>query len=321
MFDFDDLDIQGGSGKHPNGNGKKSRGNRSRGFSSLSNSSCNTLGGDTVKPRRPSSRQQLAELSGLRWSCGSCSKLGPRTSNEDRLVALPNMYEAVAAAKGKASGLADTSISGAINSHYLNSNNNNNNNSSSNHAAMSGNVLATGIGVPIPIENEHTQRQTERQGYFAVYDGHCGAQAAMHLQENLHLSIFNHPLYHTDLQTAIIESCVNTDRAFLAESRERKQYSGTTALGAIVRGSELVVFNIGDCHAVLSCNGVAIDMSDPHKPNRCVTDATHYKIISPIKLHDLMQDPDRNDTSICLTVYLIPYRTLPHSGLTKQPAS
>lgn len=267
MFDFDDLDIQGGSGKHTNGNGKKIRGNRSRGFSSLSNSSCNTIGGDTIKQRRPSRQQQQIEFSGLRWSSGSCSKLGPRASNEDRLVALPNVFEAVAAAKGKALGLADASTSGGLNSHYLN----NINSSSSSHAAMSANVLATGIGVPIPIEGDNTQRQTERQGYFAVYDGHCGAQAATHLQETLHLSIFNHPLYHTDLQTAIIESCVNTDRAFLAESRERKQYSGTTALGAIVRGSELVVFNIGDCHAVLSCNGVAIDMSNPHKPNRYVT--------------------------------------------------
>ena len=29
-----------------------------------------------------------------------------------------------------------------------------------------------------------------------------------------------------------------------------------------------MVFNIGDCHAVLSTNGVAADMSDAHKPNR-----------------------------------------------------
>jgi Protein phosphatase 2C len=310
MFDFDDLDIQGGSGKQTNGNGRKSRGNRSRGFSSLSNSSCNTLGGETVKLRRPSSRQQQqVELSGLRWSCGSCSKLGPRTSNEDRLVAIPNIYEAVAAAKCKA-GLVDTSISGALNSHYLNSNS-----SSSNHAATSGNVMATGIGVPIPIENEQTQRQTERQGYFAVYDGHCGAQAAMHLQETLHLSIFNHPLYHTDLQTAIIESCVSTDRSFLAESRERKQYSGTTALGAIIRGSELVVFNIGDCHAVLSCNGVAIDMSDPHKPNRCVTGASLYKNVSLTELRYLMSCQERNLISSCLTLVLIPHCTLSLSYL------
>jgi serine/threonine protein phosphatase PrpC len=26
--------------------------------------------------------------------------------------------------------------------------------------------------------------------------------------------------------------------------------------------------NIGDCHAVLCQNGMAVDMSDPHKPNR-----------------------------------------------------
>ena len=119
------------------------------------------------------------------------------------------------------------------------------------------------------VEKEYErEEERERQGYFAVYDGHCGAEAAIHLQETLHFSIFHHPLYHTDMQTAIIESCVATDKEFLAQSRDRKQYSGTTALGAIVKGNELTVFNIGDCHAVLCCNGIAHDMSDPHKPNR-----------------------------------------------------
>ena len=54
----------------------------------------------------------------------------------------------------------------------------------------------------------------------------------------------------------------------MIDCREKKQYSGTTALGAIIRGTQLIVFNIGDCHAVLSTNGVAADMSDAHKPNR-----------------------------------------------------
>jgi Protein phosphatase 2C len=125
----------------------------------------------------------------------------------------------------------------------------------------------------------HTESRTRRKlkdasklrvkhGYFAVYDGHCGSQAATHLQDTLHASIFAHPLYHTDINAAITDVCVATDRHFLAHSRERMQYSGSTALGAIIRGNELVVFNIGDCQAVVCCDGAALDMNDPHKPNR-----------------------------------------------------
>jgi protein phosphatase 1L len=136
----------------------------------------------------------------------------------------------------------------------------------------------------------------ERQGYFAVYDGHCGSQAAVHLQDTLHHSIFHHPLYNTDVEKAIVETCIESDKIFLEDIRAKNQYAGTTANGALIRGNQLVVFNIGiyiyiykyiftymyvfihvhvyiynnigDCHAVLCQNGVAIDMSDPHKPNR-----------------------------------------------------
>jgi len=63
--------------------------------------------------------------------------------------------------------------------------------------------------------------------------------------------------------------------------RAKKQYCGTTALGAIVRGSQLVVFNIGDCHAVLCANGVAADMSEAHKPNRPDEGANHDACLCP----------------------------------------
>jgi len=40
-------------------------------------------------------------------------------------------------------------------------------------------------------------------------------------------------------------------------------------VGAFLRGSRLVVFNIGDCMAVLcSGDGVAVELSDAHKPGR-----------------------------------------------------
>ena len=36
------------------------------------------------------------------------------------------------------------------------------------------------------------------------------------------------------------------------------KYSGTTALGAFVIDATLIVFNIGDCQAVLCCKGDAV---------------------------------------------------------------
>ncbi len=38
----------------------------------------------------------------------------------------------------------------------------------------------------------------------------------------------------------------------------KKLYCGTTALGAFVLGSQLTVFSIGDCQAVLCTNGKAV---------------------------------------------------------------
>ena len=45
-----------------------------------------------------------------------------------------------------------------------------------------------------------------------MYDGHCGDQASTHLQETLHYAICCHPLYQTDIERAIIETCIQTGR-------------------------------------------------------------------------------------------------------------
>lgn len=263
MFDFDDADIQSRSPKGNKSSSRSGRVNRSRGNSNVS------IGGktpsDTPRQRKGTGYKSSSKaapsvpLSGVRWSCGSCTRLGVRPSNEDRLSAIPNLMETGLGGKAKTpQSLSYTSnTSNSLgNGHIRHSSNTHTQGQRQGQAGFSG-----GMGVPMSSAQE-------RHGFFAVYDGHCGAQAAIHLQETLHFTIFNHPLYYTDLQTAIQEACVSTDIAFLEESRAKNQYSGTTALGAIVQGSELVVFNIGDCHAVLCCSGAALDMSDAHKPNR-----------------------------------------------------
>jgi serine/threonine protein phosphatase PrpC len=44
------------------------------------------------------------------------------------------------------------------------------------------------------------------------------------------------------------------------ECDNKKQYSGTTALGCFIVGSTLLVFSIGDCQAVLCSNGTAVSV-------------------------------------------------------------
>ncbi len=47
------------------------------------------------------------------------------------------------------------------------------------------------------------------------------------------------------------------------ECDAKRIYCGTTALGAFVIGSRLLVFNIGDCQAVLCSAGQAVSLFAP----------------------------------------------------------
>lgn len=107
-----------------------------------------------------------------------------------------------------------------------------------------------------------------KQAFYAVYDGHTGVDAAAYLQENLHLEISRHPQFNVDAVKAIEETCCDVDKTFLGICRERRKESGSTALGMFLRGSELILFNIGDSCAVLSTNGFAEEIMKAHKPNR-----------------------------------------------------
>jgi Protein phosphatase 2C len=297
MFDFEDQD----SFSRCSSNIGFKRSSPSRNYGSPRFDTFGMDCGDSTPVRMqklPEQRQHFQLQQGeveFQMRCGFCSKLGPRNTNEDRLVALVDLVEAVAFARvGSASGLGYGCGSGSIGSAVRSARHSATASIASSVGVIHGSMSASEVEGRSDRNRQRRdkdrekerererewgrEKERERHAFFAVYDGHCGAQAAIHLQETLHLSIYNHPLYHSNLHSAIVDCCLATDRAFLVESRERKQYSGTTALGAIVRGSELVVFNIGDCHAVLSCNGVAVDMSNPHKPNRSVCAALHIHV-------------------------------------------
>jgi hypothetical protein len=97
----------------------------------------------------------------LQWISGYCTKLGPRSTNEDRLISIPSLVKDI--------------------------------------LCQTGRTLPGG----------------SKQGYFAVYDGHCGDHASSYLQRELHLQICNHPSFLSNIQAAITESCAMLDKEVL----------------------------------------------------------------------------------------------------------
>uniref|UniRef100_K3X5B4 PPM-type phosphatase domain-containing protein n=1 Tax=Globisporangium ultimum (strain ATCC 200006 / CBS 805.95 / DAOM BR144) TaxID=431595 RepID=K3X5B4_GLOUD len=120
------------------------------------------------------------------------------------------------------------------------------------------------------------------QSYFAVYDGHGGAEASSFLGDTLHHNIIDEfrfkkkqfdPLLklpqdeiHAMVRQRLISAFEKTDDEFMHES-ERPQ-AGSTATTVLIAGKYLFVANTGDSRTVLSRKRVAVRLSNDHKPSR-----------------------------------------------------
>lgn len=120
------------------------------------------------------------------------------------------------------------------------------------------------------------------QSYFAVYDGHGGAEASSFLGDTLHHNIIDEfrfkkktfdPLLklpqeeiHAMIRQRLISAFEKTDEEFLHDS-ERPQ-AGSTATTVFIAGNQIFVANVGDSRTVLSRKRLAVRLSNDHKPSR-----------------------------------------------------
>ncbi|XP_010244748.1 PREDICTED: probable protein phosphatase 2C 27 isoform X2 [Nelumbo nucifera] len=103
--------------------------------------------------------------------------------------------------------------------------------------------------------------------FFGVFDGHGGKGAAHFVRDNLPRVIVEDADFPLELEKVVTRSYMETDVAFARKcSVQSTLASGTTALTAMIFGRSLLVANAGDCRAVLSRRGVAIEMSKDHRP-------------------------------------------------------
>lgn len=112
--------------------------------------------------------------------------------------------------------------------------------------------------------------------FYAVFDGHGGPDAAAFVKQNAMKLFFEDAnmlqSYDTDalffkkLEDSHRRAFIGADLA-LADEQSISSSCGTTALTALILGRHLLVANAGDCRAVLCKRGVAVDMSQDHRPS------------------------------------------------------
>ncbi|PWA41168.1 hypothetical protein CTI12_AA443730 [Artemisia annua] len=105
-----------------------------------------------------------------------------------------------------------------------------------------------------------------KQAFFGVFDGHGGPKAAAFAAENLYKNIVTEveKTGENNITEAIKQGYLNTDAQFLVQDHR----GGSCCVTALIRDSNLVVSNAGDCRAVVSIGGIATPLTSDHRPSR-----------------------------------------------------
>ncbi|KAI5616865.1 protein phosphatase 1K, mitochondrial, partial [Silurus asotus] len=106
--------------------------------------------------------------------------------------------------------------------------------------------------------------------YFAVFDGHAGAQAADFCHKYMEQHIKELVAKEDNLEVILTNAFLNVDKALARHLHFCADGSaGTTATVALLRdGIELVVASVGDSRAMLCRKGKALKLTVDHTPER-----------------------------------------------------
>jgi serine/threonine protein phosphatase PrpC len=116
----------------------------------------------------------------------------------------------------------------------------------------------------VPDNSWTKEHATHNPGLFAIFDGHCGNQAARFAVETLGRFIHEEllatdtdsadiPFSPASIESILRDAMIKLDDDFcnLCQEDGRQWESGATALVAMIANENLVVANLGDCRGVL----------------------------------------------------------------------
>lgn len=127
---------------------------------------------------------------------------------------------------------------------------------------------ATVLDLQAEDGKDHKPADVEsRLSFFGVYDGHGGDKVAQFAGENIHLIIAKQEAFKKgDIEQALKDGFLATDRAILNDPRYEEEVSGCTASVGILSSKKIYVGNAGDSRSVLGVKGRAKPLSFDHKP-------------------------------------------------------
>ncbi|RWQ99687.1 serine/threonine protein phosphatase [Paecilomyces variotii] len=108
---------------------------------------------------------------------------------------------------------------------------------------------------------------SKRLSFFGVYDGHGGDKVALFAGENVHKIVAKQDAFAKgDIEQALKDGFLATDRAILEDPKYEEEVSGCTASVGVISRDKIWVANAGDSRSVLGVKGRAKPLSFDHKP-------------------------------------------------------
>ncbi|XP_006894664.1 PREDICTED: protein phosphatase 1F-like [Elephantulus edwardii] len=106
------------------------------------------------------------------------------------------------------------------------------------------------------------------RAYFAVFDGHGGADAAQFAAVHVHANAARQPALLTDPAGALREAIQHTDYMFIQKAKRERLQSGTTGVCVLITGNTLHIAWLGDSQVILVQQGQVVKLMEPHRPER-----------------------------------------------------
>ncbi|KAG0139237.1 hypothetical protein CROQUDRAFT_55018 [Cronartium quercuum f. sp. fusiforme G11] len=124
------------------------------------------------------------------------------------------------------------------------------------------------LSTALPPSTEAQSGVTEKNSFFAVYDGHGGSSVARFSGDTVHYRLRSTEEYQKrDFPAALKRAFLATDEDLRSNPEFNNDPSGCTAVAALItHDGRILVANAGDSRSVLSVNGVVKPMSHDHKP-------------------------------------------------------
>ncbi|XP_058823578.1 probable protein phosphatase 2C T23F11.1 [Topomyia yanbarensis] len=126
-------------------------------------------------------------------------------------------------------------------------------------------------GWRIHMEDSHTHilslPDDPGTAFFAVYDGHGGANIAQYAGKHLHKFVTRRPEYGNDVKRALQRGFLDIDEAMLNDESLKEQMAGSTAVAVVIKNDRLYCANAGDSRAIACIGGKLDVLSFDHKPN------------------------------------------------------